>query len=308
MASLVQKILIGASVVAGMTTVSGAPALAQWTVEGTDVIKYEAVDTNGDGTVDTTQANSAADVNAILQKMDGTPGGNIELFAGSETVQYDSDWDDYYNFDFWGATGGASITGEVNGKSLTLSSLNADDWFTTDDGGFNYDYYGATTLANRWFDDLINAVNAVGNQDIGDYWRGVAYAEFYEAYGFERASDPNISYIESGSNGIEIGLAGHLNLGDTFESEDFLASIFSGVQASEVVKVEYDGVVNYLYSFEAVASGLRAADDGTSHNGLYKVTVPGTEIASVPEPSTMLGLMAVGGLFAASKRKSAKNS
>jgi hypothetical protein len=301
MASLVQKILIGASVVAGMTTVSGAPALAQWTVEGTDVIKYEAVDTNGDGTVDTTQANSAADVNAILQKMDGTPGGNIELFAGSETVQYDSDWDDYYNFDFWGATGGASITGEVNGKSLTLSSLNADDWFTTDGGEFD-DYYGGNTLATRWFDDLINAVNAVGYQQIGDFERGFLYDGFYGAYGFERASDPNISYIDSGSNGIEIGLAGHFDLSNVY------GPMFAGVQASEVVKVEYDGVVNYLYSFEAVASGLRAADDGTSHNGLYKVTVPGTEIASVPEPSTMLGLMAVGGLFAASKRKSAKNS
>jgi hypothetical protein len=298
MASLVQKILIGASVVAGMTTVSGAPALAQWTVEGTDVIKYEAVDTNSDGTVDATQANSAADVNAILQKMDGTPGGNIELFAGSETVQYDEWEDDSYNFDFWNATGGASITGEVNGKSLTLSSLNADDWFTTDDGEFD-DYYGANTLATRWFDRLMNAA---GYKELGYNDRYVAYEMFYGGYGFEKTSDPNISYIDSGSNGIEIGLAGHLDLGNVY------GSMFADVQASEVVKVEYDGEVNYLWSFEAVASGLTAADDGTSHNGLYKVTVPGSEMASVPEPSTMLGLMAVGGLFAASKRKSAKNS
>jgi hypothetical protein len=300
MASLVQKILIGASVVAGMTTVAGAPALAQWTVEGTDVIKYEAVDTDNDGTVDTTVANPNADVNEILQRMDGTPGGNIELFAGSETVQYDSDWDAFYNFDFWNATGGASITGTVNGKSLTLSSLNANDWFTTDDGEFD-DYYGANTLATRWFDDLIDAVNAVGYQQVGDNFRGVLYDEFYWGYGFERTSDPNISYIDSGSNGIEIGLAGHLDLGNVY------GAMFAGVQASEVVKVEYDGVVDYLWSFDAVASGLTAGDDGTSHNGLYKVTVPGSEVASVPEPSTMLGLMAVGGLFAAAKRKSAKN-
>lgn len=292
MASLVQKILIGASVVAGMTTVAGAPALAQWTVQGEDVIKYEAVDPDGDGTVDTTVANPDADVNEILQRMDGTPGGNIELFAGSETGTATQWGDYYYNASFWNGES-TSITGEVNGKSLTLSSLNAYDWFGSD----GITAYGADDLANRWFDALMNTYQP----DFGETMRENVFTNFLYTNGFERTSDPNISYIESGSDGIEIGLAGHLDLGNVY------GSTFAGMQASEVVKVAYGEEVNYLWSFDAVASGLTAGDDGTSHNGLYTVTVPGSETASVPEPSTMLGLMAVGGLFAASKRKSAKN-
>jgi hypothetical protein len=74
------------------------------------------------------------------------------------------------------------------------------------------------------------------------------------------------------------------------------------LQVSEVVKVSYKGgPAEYKYSYQAARSGLTAADDGYSHNGEYEVTLQGDPVP-VPEPSALLGLMTVGGLFVA-KRK-----
>lgn len=86
------------------------------------------------------------------------------------------------------------------------------------------------------------------------------------------------------------------------------------IKASEIVKVSYDGgAAQYLYSFDATQSGLYNKEEferyglKTSHSGNYEVSLKGTPSESVPEPSAMLGLIAVGGLFAA-KRKLVKNA
>ncbi|WP_052345326.1 NF038130 family PEP-CTERM protein [Planktothrix rubescens] len=79
------------------------------------------------------------------------------------------------------------------------------------------------------------------------------------------------------------------------------------LQISEIVKVELDGVSEYVYSFNAENSGFVAKDDGKSYSGIYSWSKAGTP-APVPEPSTILGLIAVGGLFGAAKRNANKKA
>ena len=77
-------------------------------------------------------------------------------------------------------------------------------------------------------------------------------------------------------------------------------------QVSEIAKVTFNGNVDYAFAFAATDSGAIAGDrnranDNTSHTGIYSWTKK-YETKSVPEPSTLLGLMAVGGLIAARRK------
>lgn len=283
MAGLVKKLAIGASLAAGFTAAATVPALAgsltNPTITGADYYLYDVRDTNGDGIVDQTYLNPSADLNSILMERDGTPGGNIELWGGSEQP----------GANFFAPP--VSLSGQIKGKTLTLSSLNAYDWFTTSSGTQNYTYDG-DTLATRWFNEFLTNAGQGGivDKSLGKF----AFNSFIGSGGFQRASDPNISYVNTSEGSIDIGLAGHFNMKDVYG----YWFIPDGLQASEVVKYTYDGVTDYLFSFEATESGLREFADGKSHSGNYQVAI------AVPEPSTLLGLMAVGSLFAAAKRKS----
>lgn len=84
-------------------------------------------------------------------------------------------------------------------------------------------------------------------------------------------------------------------------------------QFSEIAKVTFNGDVNYAYAFTATDSGAIAGNrnvnnDSTSYTGIYTWTknYPTNPPTSVPEPSTILGLLAVGGLFAARRKANQK--
>lgn len=284
MTGMIQKLFIGASVVAGIGAGVAAPAFAAgFTVTGSDYYLYD-VDGNQ------TYKNSNADLNEILKGDSSNPGGNIELFASSESKPA--------NF----LAAPVSLSGEVGGKTLTLSSLNADDWFGA---GKTTTTYGADNLANKWFNALLTNTgkgSLVGTSS-GLLSGKSLFNSFLTAGGFQRTSDPNISYINTVGSDINIGLAGHYNIGDVY------GAAFNGFQASEVVKYTYDGVTDYLFGFTATQSGLTEKSDGKSHSGNYEVKIAGVidDTASVPEPSTVLGLAAVGGLFASARRKAQKN-
>lgn len=81
-------------------------------------------------------------------------------------------------------------------------------------------------------------------------------------------------------------------------------------QMSEIARVTFNDQVNYAFAFSAFDSGAFAGNasvsDTTSHTAVYrwthKVDLP-KEPEPVPEPSTLFGLVTLGGLIAA-KRKS----
>ncbi|OLT58958.1 NF038130 family PEP-CTERM protein [Moorena bouillonii] len=300
MKSTVMKMWLGASIIAGMSAIATTPAVAGSltgaTLEGSDYLKYASDGTN------TYEAPNAI-LSTILQGDASDPGGNVELFASSETLS---------NSDFATYTDVTSLTGDIGGKDITLSSLTLADWNSDLDSD-------GITLGQEWVSDALTA-HGLGSYASSNFIVNEFYTLFSDNGGLQRFSDPNISYVNQNATGhISIGLAGHLDARDAFEDtfdqlEQMMALLSPGFQlplppsirASEIVKVEYNGKTEYLYGFVPTPSGLVNLEDGTSHNATYQVGFLGappepssSEPQDVPESSTVLGLIAVAGLFTA---------
>jgi hypothetical protein len=81
-------------------------------------------------------------------------------------------------------------------------------------------------------------------------------------------------------------------------------------QISEIAKVTFNDKVDYAFGFSATDSGAIAGDrnktnDKTSHTGIYSWS---QTYKTVPEPSALFGIVTVGGLVIASRRKRMKNA
>ncbi len=308
MKGIVKNILIGASLVASVSAIASAPAQAASitgvTVGGSAPTDYFIYDTSGSKTVRSNDI-SLANVNRVLGGDATDPTGNIELAASSEQPS---------GFDFRKNT---SISGKLNGKDITLSSLTASDW--------------TPTFINQWLTAGLNAngfSSLASNQQTFGFLSTIFMNPSYG--GPQRFSDPNISYVnQNDSTGlINIGLAGHYDassflknsinryITDQNVSSDnkskagyLLAALGDKkIQASEIVKVSYNGgPAQLLYGFSATRSGLVAADDNLSHSGNYEVSFQGVRTVSsspksTPEPSVMLGLLGVCGLLASQRK------
>ncbi|MCL6752873.1 NF038130 family PEP-CTERM protein [Nostoc sp. CCCryo 231-06] len=277
-----QKLLIGASMAIGAivaTVPAQAGTLTGATIGGTAASDYLVYDSNATNTF--TVANTSENVQKILSGNAASPTGNVELAASSEQA----------GFDF---TKNTSLTGTIGGKTLTLSSLTSDDLFGV---GQKTTTYGSSNLANTWFNDVVNTYSSLfPTSTLG---KKTVFDTFLKTGGFQRFSDPNISYVnqDDTSGLISIGLAGHFNAAPLLGLSSSL-----NVQASEIVKYTYDGKTDYLYSFKATNSGLLEKSDGISHSGNYEVTIKGVPSAAVPEPSVILGLLGVAGVFATQRK------
>ncbi|MCG5060177.1 MAG: NF038130 family PEP-CTERM protein [Limnoraphis sp. WC205] len=290
MSGLINKFVVGASVVVGMSAVV-APAQAAFQINGSDYILYNSNGTN-------TYADPSADVNTLLQGDSSNPTGNIELFANSEKLSLEL---------FKQSNAVTSISGSYQGKDLTISSLTATDWFGAD---LNTSY-GADNFANTYFNAFFDAAVKSTLKPALSGMKGTLYNAFLNKNLFQASSDPNISYVTDNGSDLMLGLAGHMNLKTQYGSQlgEYAFALNDNFQLSEAVKVNYGGVEQLLFGTVATATGLKEVSDGVSHNGNYEVSLQGViekPPAAVPEPSTMLGLMAVGGLFAAAKRNSKK--
>lgn len=285
-----QKLVIGASIAIGMsvaTVPAQAGTLTGATIGGTAANDYLVYDSNGTNTF--TVANTSANVQKVISGNAASPTGNVELAASSEQTGF--------NF-----TNNTTLTGTIGGKTLTLSSLTSDDWFGA---GNTTTTYGLTNLANTWFNQVLSS-NNISSTLLAAFGstKETLFNSFLTKGGFQRFSDPNISYVnqDDTSGLISIGLAGHYNAAPLLGLPSNLFT--SPLQASELVKYTYEGKTDYLYSFKATLSGLVEKSDGISHSGNYEVPI---DPAAVPEPSVMLGLLGVAGVFA-SQRKFKKAS
>lgn len=297
MTGFVNKLALATSLALGMTAIGSASAFAGTLTNpqfgGTAAGDYLSYCSNGSSTYAGPTCTDS--LSTILSGNSSAPGGNIELAKSSEQA----------GFDFSKNT---TLTGTIGGKDIVISSLTQADWMT--------DMGNGKTLLSQWLDDafLAHSVN------LSPALKPFVQAAFVQNNGMQIFSDPNISYVnqDNATGEISIGLAGHLNASNMLKAalgNNPLLSSFvpPTVQASELVKVIYDnGPAKFLYSFKATASGqannLGVGADGVSHNGNYEVKLAGVPVTSVPEPSTMLALMAVGGLVASKKRKSVKNA
>ncbi|MEH2054184.1 NF038130 family PEP-CTERM protein [Nostoc sp.] len=282
-----QKLVIGASMAIGVSALATVPAqagtLTGASIGGTAASDYLVYDSDAKNTfqVDKTSAN----VQKVLSGNAASPTGNVELAASSEKA----------GFNFANNT---TLTGTIGGKTLTLSSLTSDDWFGV---GNTTTTYGLNNLANTWFNQVLSS-NNIGSTLLSGF--GLTKESLFKSFlisgGFQRFSDPNISYVnqDDTSGLISIGLAGHYNAAPLLGlSSNFL------LQASEIVKYTYDGKTDYLYSFKATNSGLVEKTDNISHSGNYEVSIKGiVPPAAVPEPSIILGLLGVAGVFVTQRK------
>ncbi|MGB3535118.1 MAG: NF038130 family PEP-CTERM protein [Microcoleaceae cyanobacterium] len=271
MKRLVKNFLIGTSIVVGASTMGAVPTYAA-SLSG---IQFDQADHKTYNYNTITDGDENAAINALT---DSDPFTNVELGYSSEFQ-----------------TENKGFSGMLGGKSVSVETVTADDW------------------------------NVFGNQWVTDFT--TAYSQFtpftdtivqnIKQMGAMRFGDPNVGgfTFDENSGEYKLDLIGHHNVLNApylqGTQEAMMASLLLGgnpLQMSEVAKVTIDGVVNYAYSFSATETGMLAADaaanDTSSHTGLYSWTLAGEPIQSVPEPSSMLGLMAVSGLVTLSRRKS----
>ena len=288
------KLLVAASLLVS-STIAIAPAQADSirnaSIGGTAASDYFLYDSNATNTF----LNPSASLQTILGGDAVNPTGNVELAASSEKA----------GFDF---TKNTTLDGTIGGRAISISSLTASDWSST---------YQGTTFGQYWFDSALNA-NGLKSM-VGTSTGTTLFNIFKNNGGFQRFSDPNISYVsQNAGNMINIGLAGHYNASSLFTKsiDQYVATTtlsnsqkrmmadlktqLSGkmIQASEVVKTTYEGKTDYGFSFTATQSGLVERGDQLSHTGNYVISLQGIEPVKkkVPEPSIVLGLITLGGL------------
>ncbi len=226
---------------------------------------------NSDGT--NTFLDPTATLDDVLTGDSTTPGGNVELNDGAAGVNL--------------LAPANTLTANLDsGREVIFSSLTFDDWFGSGDL-FTAWSAGAAATYGAAYTNVFNA--AVGVYGFNTVAGGIA----------SRLSDPNIAYVNESDAGVTFGLAAHSDAAN-------VSPLLAGLFASEVVKVTLNGVTDYYYSFDQPTdSGQTSLDDTKSHEGNYEFFIEDPQDnESVPEPATLLGLVAVGGVFAASKRKS----
>ena len=286
-----KTLLVGTSVLTGLSLFAGAPALAA-DLTGASVAGDHLTNLVNGSSETVIYPNNATNWQAAHDNQ-----GNIELGGqgGSPNVS-----------DFNNPT---VLTGDVDGLTATLSSLTAVDWFGAD----GMTSYGDSDFANSWFGE---ATAEYGVTDAVLLPLSLTLETLFDAFvvaqGFQRFSDPNIESVSGDqTSGLEITLAGHFDGTPQFFSflsaaqQAAVSGLLGGApfQVSEVVKVDYNSETYFAYGFDATQSGVVSKDDNTSHTGNYVLDRKYVPSESVPEPATALSLLAVGGLFAASKHK-----
>jgi len=313
MLQTIKGIAIGASVVAGVSAISAPAIAATFTTTG-EITVFE--DDNGT-TKEVLNYSGNPPLSTILTGTSSASGGNVELQNNTDNLTLEE----------FAIAPTASLNADFgDGTSITFSSLTGEDWF-----GGSSPTFGANDFANEWFNALLNVHGAtiddivekepyVGlfahmNEDqVKEAIFNLMLADTNKV--FQRFSDPNIAYVEKDNGLVTFGLGGHKSAGNLLDANDPLKPLFDLLTASEVVKVIYNGADPvYAYSFERpFDSGVVNEEDEISHNGTFEFTIEendeNNEVivnrVTVPEPSAVLGLMAVGGLLTVCKRKSRK--
>jgi hypothetical protein len=299
MANLIPKLILATAVLAsaGVLSPASASTLQNATIGGSAASDYLIYGANATKTFVVT--NTAANLQDALSGTSTNPTGNVELAASSEKA----------GFDF---TKNTTLNGTIAGQSLSISSLTKSDWTSA---------YKGSTFGQSWFNEALTS-NGFSSM-VGTSTASSLFGIFQGNGGFERFSDPNISYVNANdkTGKISIGLAGHYSANSLFTQsiDTYLATnktlnaatklqlagmkttlASQPIQASEVFKYTYNGQTNYGYSFLATQSGLTETSDGVSHSGNYEVVFQGiAPPKKVPEPSVVLSLLGLGGLVAA---------
>jgi len=267
MTRLLKKLLASASVIAGMSGVFGTPAMAATMTTATVDGPHLIYGINADGNTDHTTDTSAFD--AL-----NTHGANVEL-SGTRAHNKAVDMNN-----------ATTLTTEFDdGSTLVFSSLTNDNWLgaATKEG---YDSFLQQWFYEAWESSESGLASWLSNVPVPGMTNKVTAFNIFQYYEwFERFSDPNVESVTKNGDSVSFDLSGHLDYEDQY----------GWLKISEVVMVN-DKI---FYAFgDAVSSGVSDVDEQGSHDGIYTF--------QIPEPSAVLGIIAIGGMVAATKRRAQK--
>ena len=279
-----KKLLLGTSVVIGATAIGTTPASAQgFSTSGVNITYCsDGINTFFDGQVEMSCTDS---LGTILSGNSSAPGGNVEL--GGDTT-------DFASLTEFQGLGASTLTADFgNNHIISFSSLTYSDWFGTN----TPTDFSADNLATQWFKDglatygqTIRDRAAMVNPDLDTDEE--IFAAFVTLGGFQNLSDPNVAYVNKSGDLVTFGLASR-------QDASAISPLFEGIFTSEVVKVTKDGKSEFFYSFLPPTDSGQVNKDGVSHNANYEFSLVWKDNEKVPEPSAIMGLLALGSLFVA---------
>ena len=278
MKGTIKKFLVGASVVAGVSAMACTPAHAALLVPQNitfNTTNYRTYTGGSNGSF--IPNNSTAAISALT---DNDPTSNVELWYTTENP-----------------TANVGFNATLGGYNVSVTSVTGADW---------------ANFGNQWLTDLLTHYGITLPQPV---YNGVLQ-HLITIGGLPRANDPDVGAFtyDTDSGKFDLTLVGHYDLHQSIAN--YLSSEPSSLwktfikqytalpfplQASEIAKVTIDGDTHYAYSFSATNSGIALPDPLHSFDGLYHWDPIVKK--SVPEPSAVLGLMAVGGLFVATRKR-----
>ncbi|WP_373527712.1 NF038130 family PEP-CTERM protein [Nostoc sp.] len=288
-----QKLVIGASMAIGVSALATAPAHAtSFSFNNPNEIKTYTGGSNGIFIKGNAQDGTSAAIKALT---DNDSTSNVELWHSTENP-----------------TANIGFTTTVDGKSVTVSSITKDDW---------------KSFGSQWLDGFLQAHSTRGITVNGDEVKvgnlpATSKATLLSSLlstGLPSSGDPNIGTFayDASTSKLTLDLIGHKDLkprilqnnystGNLYWDNVLKASAtkMTSVQASEIAKVTV-GIGNdmqtyFAYSFDAIATGITASDDKESYSGKY--TWSQKLPTAVPEPSIMLGLLGVAGVFVTQRK------
>ncbi|MCC5629962.1 NF038130 family PEP-CTERM protein [Nostoc sphaeroides CHAB 2801] len=290
-----QKLLIGASMAIGVSALATAPAHAL-SFEFNNTKEINTYTGGSSATFIKGDAQGGTDA-AIKALTDNDPTSNVELWSSDENP-----------------TSNVGFTTTVDGKSVTVSSITKDDW---------------KIFGSQWLDGFLQAHSTRGITVNGDKVTvgstTISKAGLLSSLlstGLPSSGDPNIGTFayDASTSQLTLDIIGHKDLKPRLDIKlqnryatgnsvwdgmlTGAALQMTSIQASEIAKVTVgtgnDVQTYFAYSFDAIATGITASDDKESYSGKY--TWSQKLPTAVPEPSVMLGLLGVAGVFASQRK------
>ncbi|WP_292763568.1 NF038130 family PEP-CTERM protein [Nostoc sp. NOS(2021)] len=326
-----QKLVIGASMAIGVSAIATAPAHAlSLTFNNANEIKTYTGGSNGNfianDTVAASQALTDGNVssNVELWYTDENPTSNVGFTAtegnysatvssvtASDWSSFSSQWlGDLLNTytPFKSVWNGFS----ASTQSLITSSFPSLGIGDPNIGSFQFGQNGGVELQLVGDLDVKTKLSQTISTDLGQAWDGGVKSLF------PGKTSLSISALDVQT---KISLLQLLPTSATLQTQinqltsykdllNFQATlnVYQGkIGASEIAKVVTDNKTYYAYSFNSTASGITASDDGVSYSAYYTWNTPGYTAptppsSSVPEPSVMLGLLGVAGVFVTQRK------
>ncbi|MEH1768350.1 NF038130 family PEP-CTERM protein [Nostoc sp.] len=321
-----QKLVIGASMAIGVSALTTAPAHATSFSFDNNTGEINTYTGGSDGTF--IRGNAQGGTNAAIKALtDNDPTSNVELWYTTENptsnVGFTATQGNYsatvssVTASDWNNFGSQWISDLLNTytpfqsvwngfsastKSLITSSFSSLGIGDPNIGGFQFGQNGGVQLQLVGDLDVKSNLSTTISSNLTQTWNGVKSLFPGKTLQTVSASDVQnkILSLPSGSATVQA----LTSFKDLLNFQTALNGYAGGIGVSEIAKVVTGGQTYYAYSFDPTVSGITASDDHLSYSAYYTWNTPGYTDPSkqVPEPSIILGLLGVAGVFATQRK------